>query len=390
MIRRIDTTEEFGKLKNAWEDVLEASSANCFFLTWEWLHTWWMHLGGSRELYILIIESNGKLIAVAPLAARPHRLGHFAGRSLEFLGSGIAGSDYLDLILRRGHEAEAIERLAAYLADRKPKLELGQLRESAAAWQLAQRLQHRGGYRAFQMKTERCPYIDLTGQTWETYLRGLGASHRANFSRRLKQVAKAFDFRFERVKSARKRCEALAALIDLHNKRWHERGASEAFSSADMIAFHDDVSRVALERNWLRLYVLWLNDRPAAALYGFCRGGRFYFFQSGLDPEYSRYSVGLVTMGLAIKDALAEGAEEYDLLHGDESYKFLWAQRERAIHKLELYPPGVAGIVQGKIAHAGRVARKIGWTLLPKAMADKIAAARRMAQLKGNYAAQSR
>jgi len=390
MIRRIDTIEEFGKLKNTWEDVLEASSANCFFLTWEWLYTWWKHLGGGRELYILTIESDGRLIGIAPLAMRPRRVSGFPARSLEFLGSGIAGSDYLDLILRRGKEAEAIGSLAEYLANRKLQLVLGQLRESAAAWRLAWTLEDRDGYRAFQMETDRCPYIDLTGQTWQTYLAALGASHRANFGRRLKQVAKAFDFRFERVKSERQRREALAVLIDLHHKRWRERGMSEAFSSAEMTAFHDDVSRVALEQNWLRLYVLRLNDRPAAALYGFCRGGRFYFFQSGLDPEHSRYSVGLITMGLAIKDALAEGAEEYDLLHGGESYKFLWTQRERGIHKLELYPPGVAGLVHGKISHAGRVARKIGWTILPKAMADRIATARRMAQLKGHYAAQSR
>ena len=390
MIERIDTLAGFEKLRGPWSDLLVASSADCFFLTWEWLFAWWKHLAGSRELYILAIESDGKLIGIAPLAMRAKRVSGFPARSLEFLGSGIAGSDYLDLILRRGHEAEATDSLAEYLANRKLCLVLGQLRESAAAWRLTAMLEDRRGYRAFQMETNRCPYIDLAGQTWEGYLGALGASHRANFNRRLKQLAKAFDFRFERIKSERQRCEALAALIYLHNMRWRERGTSEAFSSAEMAAFHDDVSRVALEQKWLRLYVLRLNGRPASALYGFCRGRRFYFFQSGLDPEYSRYSVGLVTMGLAIRDALEEGAEEYDLLHGDESYKFLWARRDRGIHKLELYPPGAAGIVQGKIAHAGRVARKIGWTILPKAMADKIASARRMAQLKGHYAAQSR
>ncbi len=390
MIAKVDTLDRFEKLRGPWNELLAASASDCFFLTWEWLYMWWKHLAGGRDLYILTMASEGKLIGIAPLAARHRRLSGFPARSLEFLGSGIAGSDYLDLILRDGYEAEAINSLAEYFGDHKLQFELGQLRDSAAAWRLARTLEHRDGYRAFQMQTDRCPYIDLTGQTWKTYLGALGASHRSNFARRLKQLTAAFDFRFERVNSERQRGEALAVLIDLHNKRWRERGASEAFSSMEMIAFHDDISRIALEQNWLRLYVLRLNNRPAAALYGFCRGGRFYFFQSGLDPEYSRYSVGLVTMGLAIKDALAEGAEEYDLLHGGESYKFLWTQRERGIHKLELYPPGVAGLVHGKISHAGRVARKIGWTILPKAMADRIATARRMAQLKGHYAAQSR
>src|SRR5262249_6578295 len=147
-----------------------------------------------------------------------------------------------------------------------------------------------------------------------------------------------FEVRFVSATSEETRHEFLAVMLDLHRKRWREKGSSEAFSTPDMIAFHQELSRLALERGWLRLFVLWLNNRPAAALYGFCRDRRFYFFQSGLDPEYSRYSVGLATMGLAIKSALEEGAQEYDLLHGDESYKFLWARRERGIHKLELYP----------------------------------------------------
>ncbi|HKA32345.1 MAG TPA: hypothetical protein VKH64_03975, partial [Candidatus Binatia bacterium] len=166
MIERIDTLAGFEKLRGSWTDLLVASSADCFFLTWEWLFAWWKHLAGGRELYLLTIESDGRLIAIAPLAMRPRRVSGFPARSLEFLGSGIAGSDYLDLILRRGNEAEAIESLGEYLTNRKLRLDLRQLRESAAAWRLARTLEDRDGYRAFQMKTDRCPYIDLTGQTW--------------------------------------------------------------------------------------------------------------------------------------------------------------------------------------------------------------------------------
>ena len=48
-------------------------------------------------------------------------------------------------------------------------------------------------------------------------------------------------------------------------------------------------------------------------------------------------------MGLAIKSAIEEGVQDYDLLHGDERYKFLWARDERELVRLELYPPRVRG-----------------------------------------------
>lgn len=389
MIEKVDTTAGFEKLKPIWGEILEASSANCFFLTWEWLFTWWTHLAGERKLFILNVRSGDETVGIAPLVERPARFGASL-RSLEFLASGAIGSDYLDLIVRGGYEVEAVESIAGYLAERKLMLSLSQLGSSALAWRLARRLEERSGYRPFPLATDVCPYIDLTGHTWTSYLSTLGSSHRANFLRRCKQVNRQFKMRFVPANSEETRREFLAILLELHRKRWSEKGSSEAFSTPDMVAFHQELSRLALDRGWLRLFVLWLDDRPAAALYGFCRDGRFYFFQSGLDPEYSRYSVGLVTMGLAIKSAIEEGAKEYDLLHGDESYKFLWAGRKRGIHKLQLYPSGVAGLVQGNLSHAGHLARKIGWTILPKSMAEKIATARRTALLKGHYATQSR
>lgn len=383
----IDTLENFDGFRECWEDLLQTSSSDCFFLTWEWLHSWWKHLAGQRELSIVAVHAEGEIIGLAPFAVRPAR---FSPPVVEFLGAGIAGSDYLDLIVRRDREADVIDSLVDFVAERNWVLELGQLRRSALAVRFGRALAMRSGYRSYEMATDVCPYIPLGGHTWTSYLAALGSSHRANLQRRLKHLRRDFIFRFERAETEQQRAEFLAALIDLHRRRWHEKGASEAFATPDILSFHHDVSRLALERGWLRLFVLWLNDRPAAALYGFQRNRRFYFYQSGLDPEYSRYSVGLVTMGLAIQSALEEGAEEYDLLHGNESYKSLWASETREIRKLELYPPSATGILYGGIAQATRAARKLGWTVLPQTLAEKIATSRRMAQLKGHYAAPPR
>lgn len=390
MIQKIDTTDAFEKLKGTWGELLEDSPSNCFFLTWEWLFTWWRHLAGGRNLFILAVESEKKTIGLAPFVIGPARFGIPSLRAVEFLGSGSVGSDYLDVIARRGAEEETVDRLAEYLGGQKVMLELGQLGQSPLASRLAERLVQQSRYRSLLVKTDVCPYIDLTGQTWNSYLATLGSSHRSNFHRRVKQLQSAFELRFEMARTEKECRVFIAALIELHRKRWQGKGASEAFSTPDMVSFHEHVSLLALERGWLRLFVLWLNGHPASALYGFRYDSRFYFFQSGLDPKYSRYSVGLVTMGLAIKNAIEDGAKEYDLLHGDESYKFLWARQSRDLQKLELYPPNAAGLLYGQISHAGRFARKLGWTVLPKPVAEKIAIARRRANLKGYYAAQSR
>src|SRR4030095_12185254 len=115
----------------------------------------------------------------------------------------------------------------------------------------------------------------------------------------------------------------------------------EAFQSESVIAFHREFVQLAAQRGWLRLLILHLNDVPASALYGLRYGPTFYFYQSGFDPLYSKHSVGVATMGLAIKTAIEEGASEYDFLHGNEEYKFHWAHEVRDLNRLELHPPHV-------------------------------------------------
>ena len=123
------------------------------------------------------------------------------------------------------------------------------------------------------------------------------------------------------------------------------RGGSDALNTCRLVDFHDEWTRLALARGWLRLFVLRLDGRPAAVLYGLRYSKTFYFYQSGFDPGCSKRSIGLVTLGLSIRHAIEEGASEYDMLHGDEAYKFHWAQSVRRLIRLELHPPNGRGLL---------------------------------------------
>jgi CelD/BcsL family acetyltransferase involved in cellulose biosynthesis len=142
-----------------------------------------------------------------------------------------------------------------------------------------------------------------------------------------------------------------------------------------LLAFHEEFSALARQRGWLRLYLLRLDGKPVAALYGFRYGRVFSFYQSGFDPAYRKQSVGLVVMGLTIRRAIEEGAAEFDLLHGDEGYKSLWARERREIGRLEVYPPRPRGALQRAVNALGRGARRLARRAMPRGLADRIAAA---------------
>jgi len=375
-IETIAEVEGFRRLRPEWDELLGTSPSDSPFLTWEWMFTWWKHLGGRRRLSILAVRSAGELIAIAPLALRPPDYGRLTPfSSLEFLGTGFAGSDYLDLIVRAGHEQHALPALADHLARGKSMLELAQVkRGSSLAFDLAGRLEGRG-WGLSEATTAVCPYIDLAGRTWASYLAGLGPAHRANFNRRLRNLTRSSELILTEAKSEEDRREFLGHLIHLHNLRRRELGGSETFHTPGLLAFHEEFSALARRRGWLRLYLLRLDRMPAAALYGFRYGRNFYFYQSGFDPAYGKQSVGLVVMGLTIRKALEEGAAEFDLLHGDEAYKSLWTRQRREIGRLEIYSPRARGAIQRCVNDFGRGARRLARRAMPRALADRIAAA---------------
>lgn len=359
MVELIESLDGFARLAPQWNTLLHASEGDCPFLTHEWLHTWWKHFGRSRRLQLLAVRDSDELIALAPLFLAPGPAGMFS--RLEFLGTGHAGSDYLDLIVRRGREGQGLQALAGAITARKRALRLTHLPAASAASRLADALAEDGWtLRAAQGGV--CPVVRLTGHSWDSYLGSLGASHRANFRRRYKALTQRFDLRFEAVADESARHQALGTLMDFHGQRFGTR--STAFVTPALREFHHEATGRALAGSWLRMYVLRLAGAPAAVMYGFFYGNRFYFYQHGFDPQYESFSVGLVLMGLTIRAAIEEGATEFDMLFGTEKYKSLWASDHRSLTQLQVFPPHLAGLLQRRTVEAERSMRTLARRLL--------------------------
>jgi CelD/BcsL family acetyltransferase involved in cellulose biosynthesis len=361
LVERIADRWGFTALDREWNELLRSSEANCPFLTWEWLHTWWKHLGGASALRILAVRDAGELVAIAPLHEVAGSISWFS--RLEFLGTGHAGSDYLDLIVRKGREPEALHALTQFARDRSEALRFDHLSSVSLAAQLAGRLSNEG-WSSTTTPHGTCPVIRLAGHTWDSYLATLGPAHRANVRRRMKGLGQRFEVGFEPITSDADRREALAALAAFHDHRYVGRGGSTAFSSPELRAFHEDATRRAMDRGWLRLYSLRLNGALAAVMYGFSYNGRFYFYQHGFDEAYRQHSVGLVLMALTIRAAIDEGLHEFDMLWGVEPYKWLWAHETRLLHQIHLFPEDVGGRVHQHALETRRRLRTLARNVL--------------------------
>lgn len=336
----ITDQQQFFALRQEWNALLDASRSGSAFLKFEWMDAWWRHLSSGAALHVIAVRSNGRLIGIAPLVLRTGRI--TAPSRLEFLGAGRGGADYLDLILDRDREDEALTAMAAIITASGRPLLLDHLPPGSSAADLAAPLISRG-WSLLESSPDVCPIVHLAGHSWDSFLATLGASHRANCRRRLRALYAQFEVRFERVSNEAGRRAALDALSRFHAERFHNQGGSAAFGDPSLRGFHEDFTRAALDSGWLRLLVLSLNGVTAGVMYGFMLGGRFYFYQHGFSERYADHSIGLVLMALSIRSAIDEGAVEFDMLYGHEPYKYLWARGARSLMRLRLFPPRVTG-----------------------------------------------
>lgn len=129
-------------------------------------------------------------------------------------------------------------------------------------------------------------------------------------------------------------------LVALHETRWRERGEDGVLADETAHAFHAEAV-VGLARAGLaRLFLARIGGRDAAAYYGLQAKGRAYAYLGGFDTAFAQESPGALVMEHAIRRSAAEGAREYDLLRGRESYKYAFGARDRWNARLTLRREG--------------------------------------------------
>lgn len=343
------------ELASEWDDLLGASSVPNVFLTWTWISSWMETLGSRHRLLTVTARdpSDRRLVGVAPLAIETRTIPPLpAHRALVMIGSRPAASDHLDLILRRGHEHVAESLWSAVLRTGGWHLiDLDGLRPDSHLADLAGR---RLGHSSHSIRTSPCPYLELP-VSWDGYARTLGRNLRQNLGRYGRKLDREADKPVvERMVSEPGDAEATVLdLAELHRRSRAAGNGATAFHHDGMVEFHRLVaSRFATEGK-LRMHRLDVGDRAAAIIYCFRHGDVVSFYQTGFDPELSRYGPGRRIMATAIRSAIEEGATEFDFLRGNEEHKTRWRVAVRYDQRLV-----VSSGTRGRLVHT---AMRAGW-----------------------------
>jgi CelD/BcsL family acetyltransferase involved in cellulose biosynthesis len=105
--------------------------------------------------------------------------------------------------------------------------------------------------------------------------------------------------------------------------------------TAETESFFRDIADALAPRGWLRLGVVRAYDEDAAVLFAFTYGDTLALYNAAYDPALASLSLGIASHAFAVRDAIAQGFKIYDLLRGDEPYKYDLGARDRWLVRLE-------------------------------------------------------
>ena len=347
-IEEVNNVKRFRSLRETWNTLLQESSDNNIFLTWEWLYIWWRHFGHDKKLRILLIKEGNKIIGIAPFMQVKHKIGVIGCDVLENLCA--TECDYSGVILTEKRK-ESIVILLDYLDEivrtSNIVIRISHIPEDSDFIQ-ALREQYRSPLFSLsiaeQMVTS-CPYIDAL-ETWEDYASTLTKHGRYKVNKLRREILKLKEnqrIEYNHYSKGDNLPEHLDTLFQLHQKRWEERNIYSKFLKPEVRAFYRDISKAFCENNWIDLTFLNIGGQAVAASWGFIYNNRFYYMTSTFDTGYSSLNAGhMLTMRL-IERAIQNGLSKFDFLKGDEFFKSYWTHQKLDNIQITIANKGIRG-----------------------------------------------
>ena len=297
------TARDPASLEAEWSELARRRVRPSIFLTPEWLAVARAH--DPREQLTLAIGSRG----IAAIARDPDGTVTFAGGDL---------TDEQDVVAAPPDARFVAEALGAWIADQAiARAAFSYVPEETPTPEaLARALTARG----FAVRTARqvtSPRVSLPAD-FETYLESLTKKERHELRRKIRRLETGRRVAF-RVADEPERAAALDRFVELHRR---SRGEKAEFMTKPVERFFRDIADALAARGWLRLGILEVDGEDAAVLYAFAYEGTLALYNAAYDPALASLSVGIVSHAYALRSAIAEGLGAYDLLRGNERYKY--------------------------------------------------------------------
>jgi CelD/BcsL family acetyltransferase involved in cellulose biosynthesis len=339
-VETVSSEHEFARLAPEWDALVRASPRPTPFLLHSWLLEWWREYGDEGQLAVHAAFRDERLVGALPLCIRPRR----GLRVTSFVGGdpGLA-----DVLLAEGESPSTAVALTSRVAAADQDL------AEFSGLPVDSRLIAALGPSAMTLiERSEAPVLDLVPDWPTVYESKFSSKQRSNHRRRRRQLAELGRVDVEVARTVEELGDALEDAFVLHDRRWEGRPDGSGFTTPAGRRFSYATIQALAPLGVPRIVTLKIDGRAVAFHYYLAFEGRIFVHRIAFDPEYARFSPGVINTLDAIEAAADEGATKVEFLGGAERYKIDLADRLEPLYQ----GFGLAGTLRGRAAVTGWLA----------------------------------
>lgn len=330
-VRTLDNTIDLQGYQPEWEE-LRKRCGGSIFCSFDWAIEWLRHFDKECLPRIIMVEENGVLVGLAPLAlTEQHSMG-VKVRRLSLVGDGVGVAELYDLGVMVSEDREDILDKMVQEMGRLDwnVLEFNRMRDCPSARSLFQRVSRR--WETEDLATVPCPGTELPSSG--SLMDVISSRTKRIMVRSMTMLEEESRIRYRCVDTPNEANEATAmyALKHLAKVEGKDTGT---YSSERQSSFLTDVMLSTVLEGRGMVYEAWIDGSLAAQMLCLEDGDVMRAFRVGTSDRYQEYSPSNLVALYAMNEARQAGFTFFDFGAGAEEFKYRLGARDRQLLRIE-------------------------------------------------------
>jgi len=332
---------EFHQLKEDWDKCTKTNTNYKPFLCHDWFSLWFQHFLHDQKLYIIVLSSENKPVAIAPFLIKKETVKGIPLKKMELVGNVYSPiRNFIFANTSSQVKYDYCSAIFSFLQDNKEDWDLIDLSPLNTEDNLFDVLLEVVKNTPFTSSTYTCfgnYYISEIDCSGDEYLEKRPKKIRKDINYQLRRLERTSNLEFNLIKSTDQIDSYMNQYYSLYAKSWQkEEGIGPTF--------HRDLARILAANNWLRLGFLLLNELPIATQYWVVCDKTAYIMKTVYDQNFAKFSPGKILTFLMTKHVIdKDNVTQLDYLHGDEPYKRDWLPHYRERTAILLFNNNLRG-----------------------------------------------